>query len=467
MKNRYLYAVRVTAFCIGLSLNRYNTSLMKKNVLYLSLFLGGTLALLANCGDGESSTTEVTPSETGTVAPDTHCVTAPASWFSGSSTPAPNDYGPFSDTATTTDCDFHLWSWQKFLSLTRSANGRAPFEDLVQVDNDLNKLGKELTLIDSSQAGSAGTLYDKNGRAVHYSIYLNPEMYAFQKKMLPIFKKNLDSLQAKGLDTMNYPVGCIEIKAAWVFTSALSKAERKNYYISKANLYGSTVEVALIGMHIVGRVDKHPELIWATFEHDGLAPDYDWKNKDTNQVLSKKSSLFYKANTTANNCPMNNGKTSPAGFTNIFNFYKLGMPESYNNSAVPSSRDLTNNANIEALNKSVISQLGKIKSVWAHYFYKGSVWLNDPDDSNFQPGDGNIGSLTNTSLRGSRAIGNITMETFVQNQSSTSINSGSMNCFDCHGTSDFKNNVGYNLALSHLFMNALFNYGLKTPIKSE
>ncbi|MBI3239182.1 MAG: hypothetical protein HYZ43_10130 [Flavobacteriia bacterium] len=445
---------------------------MKKNVLYLCLLLGGTIALLANCGGEESSTTDVTPEDAGTVAADTHCVTAPASWFSGPTTVAPSDYGPFSDTAITTDCDFHRWSWQKFLSLTRSDNGRAPFEDLVQVDNDLNKMGSQLNLIDSSQAGSTGTLYDKNNRAVHYSIYLNEKMYAFQKKMLPVFKKNLDSLAATGLDTMNYPVGCIEIKASWVLISGIPKGKINDYYISNAKLNGKTVQVALIGMHIVGRVDKHPELVWATFEHEDLAPDYDWNNKDTNQVLSKKDFVFYDANTSANNCPMNNGKTSPVGFTNIFNYYSLGMPESYNNSAVPSSRDLSNNANIVALNKSVKKQLSNDTGPWDMYFYKGSIWLNDPDDSNFQPGDDNIGSLTNTSLRGSRAIGNITMETFVQNQSSKSINSGSMNCFDCHGTSDFKNQVGgkpaaYNLALSHLFMNALSNYGLKKPIKSE
>jgi len=445
---------------------------MKKNVLYLCLLLGGTIALLANCGGEESSTTDVTLEDTGTVAADTHCVTAPASWFNGPTTAAPSDYGPFSDTAITTDCDFHRWSWQKFLSLTRSDNGRAPFEDLVQVDNDLNKLGSQLNLIDSSQAGSVGTLYDKNNRAVHYSIYLNEKMYAFQKRMLPVFKKNLDSLAATGLDTMNYPVGCIEIKASWVLISGIPKGKINDYYISDAKLNGKTVQVALIGMHIVGRVDKHPELVWATFEHEDLAPDYDWNNKDTNQVLSKKDFVFYDANTSANNCPMNNGKTSPVGFTNIFNYYNLGMPESYNNSAVPSSRDLSNNANIVALNKSVKAQLSNDTGPWDMYFYKGSIWLNDPDNSNFQPGDDNIGSLTNTSLRGSRAIGNITMETFVQNQSSKSINSGSMNCFDCHGTSDFKNKANgqpaaYNLALSHLFMNALSNYGLKKPIKSE
>lgn len=445
---------------------------MKKNVLYLCLLLGATVALLANCGGGGSSTTDVTTQETGTVAPDPDCVTAPASWFSGPTTAAPSDYGPFSDTSTTTDCDFHLWSWQKFLSLTRSDKKLAPFEDLIQVDNDLNKLGKQLNLIDSSQAGSGGTLYDKKNRAVHYSIYLNDKMYAFQQKMLPVFKKNLDSLAAKGLDTLNYPVGCIEIKASWILVSGIPKGKIQDYYISSAKLNGKTVQVALIGMHIVGRVDKHPELVWATFEHEGLAPDYDWNNKDTNQVLSKKNFVFYNANTTANNCPMNNNAKSAVGFTNIFNFYKLGMPQSYNNSAVPSSRDLSNNANIVALNKSVKAQLSNDTGPWSKYFYKGSIWLNDPDDSNFQPGDDNIGSLTNASLRGSRAIGNISMETFVQNQSSKSINSGSMNCFECHGTLDFKNKANgqpaaYNLALSHLFMNALSNFGLKNPIKSE
>ena len=67
--------------------------------------------------------------------------------------------------------------------------------------------------------------------------------------------------------------------------------------------------------------------------------------------------------------------------------------------------------------------------------------------------------LTNPFLRGSRAISNITMETFLQLDYSDIYATGSSSCFDCHSTMDFKNEtngVGYNLAISHLFINALY-----------
>ena len=34
-----------------------------------------------------------------------------------------------------------------------------------------------------------------------------------------------------------------------------------------------SVTVALIGLHVVGVVEDHPEFVWATFEHEDNAPD--------------------------------------------------------------------------------------------------------------------------------------------------------------------------------------------------
>ena len=217
-------------------------------------------------------------------------------------------------------------------------------------------------------------------------------------------------------------------------------------------------------MHILGRVANHPELIWSTFEHDSLAPDYDWKTdkKDTTStVLSKDNYLFYNKNTTVSNCPMNNTSQSPAGFTNVFNMFPNGMAESFTSNNLPSHRDSANDVNVKALNKSVISQLAGVQGPWKNYFYKGALWLDDPSPAVFYPGNPNMYFLTNPFLRGSRAISNITMETFLQLDYSHIYATGSSNCFDCHSTMDFKNDtvngIGYNLAISHLFINALYH----------
>lgn len=410
---------------------------------------------------------------TGSIVPDTHCLHAPASWFAQASTPAPNDYGPFADTSTTSDCDFHLWSWQKFLSLTRSGDGKAPFQSLIQVSNDLVPLGPVLDLTDVTQAGTHGTLYDKTNTPVYYSIFVNKQMYDFQNLYLPQFAGHIDSLQKYGLDTLSYPVGCFEVKASWIMASSLSTEELQNYYTTNAvfrnapDVMPETLKVALLGMHIVGKVDNHPELVWATFEHDGLAPDYDWSTgKDTvSKILSADNFLFYNANTTISQCLMNNSQGHPAmpQFLSVYNMFPLGMAESFTANNLPSHRDSVNNANIVALNQSVKTQLQQVGGVWSHYFYKGALWLDDPALPSFGPGKGYLGNLTNPFLRGSRAISNITMETFAQVNFSGNLASGSMNCFGCHGTADYRNgttpndSVSYNLALSHLFINALIH----------
>lgn len=458
---------------------------MKKKLLS-SITVISILTLHQSCLNSEAakSVEIIATNIASPIQPDSKCENAPASWFVKETTTAPDNYGPFVDTSTTSDCDFHLWSWQKFLSLTRSEGKKAPFEGLIQVSNDLEKLGAVLSLTDKTQAGTHGTLYDKKNRAILYTIHVNQQMFDFQKKHLALFAQNIkqnknkalhpgdsvniNTLQKIGLDTLNYPVGCFEIKTSWILASSLNADEQKKYYVTKANIGAlngeiTNINVALIGMHIVGRVDNHPELVWATFEHDSLAPNYNWSTgKDTTtKIVNPNNFLFYNANATVSGCPMNNTQGSPAKFSNIYNMFTLGQPESFVSNFVPSHKDSANNANIVAINKSVKAQLQSKNELWSHYFYKGALWLDDPTPKNFAPGNDSLGSLYNPFLRGSRAISNITMETFAQVNFSGNYASGSMNCFGCHGTVDFKNDttvgVNYNLALSHLFINALLH----------
>ena len=431
-------------------------------------------------------------------------VVAPAFWFSGPTTPAPSDTTPFNNPSNTSDSSFHLWAWQKFLSITRSAGTKASFESYVQVDNFFNAVSDTIFLSDSSQAGTHGVLYDKQNHAILYTIHVNQQMYNFSRQYLPVFRGVLaayaswphankqdslghdlavqHALDSLHLDTLNYPVGCVELKTSWIYAADLG-ADSVNYYLTNAIVETSTPlytknsvlyvthrsvkRMAMLGMHVIGRVANHPELIWSTFEHEGLAPQYPWGTQwpqDTiNAVPSTNSYLFYNGGNTVAQCPMNNGPTSPPGFTGLYNMFELGITKSFISDSLPSHRDSTDNANVVSLNASVKAQLTNVNGPWKNYFYKGALWLKYPN-SVFGPGRGYLGSLGNGYLRGARALSDITMESFGQVDFSGIFKSGSMNCFGCHGTVDYVNvwytqgtgdSLKYNLALSHLFKNAL------------
>jgi len=401
-------------------------------------------------------------------------LTAPKSWFENPTTEAPSDIIPFTD-KNVSDTAFHFWSWQKFLSLTRTNLNRAPFENLVQVDNYGNELESTIILNDTTQAGSGAVLYDKTNHPIYYTIHFNKQMYDFQQKYQPIFANIIDSLKSEknpdiliqkelnklGLDTINFPVGSFILKTSWILASSLPSTE--GYYITdgkKSDNTTETVKIALIGMHIIGRVYNHPEFIWATYEHEGLAPNYSWREKGyprLNEVISDKNFVFYQANTNFNNCIMMNGSSS---FNSVFNIYPHGTVRSFVGDEYPNEMDKKNYVNVVSLGESVKKYLHKEKSVWENYFYKGSVWLNAAD-SDFGPSNPNIGSLTNKSLKGNRAISNITMETYTQLFSNGIYTGGSMNCFGCHNTVDFNNpiingdSLSYNLCISHAFRNGV------------
>lgn len=401
---------------------------------------------------------------------------APKSWFTEENTESPNDSIPFINKSVS-DTAFHFWSWQKFLSLTRSNTKKAPFENLIQVDNYGNKIGLIVELNDTSQAGSDAVLYDKSNRAIYYALYFNKSMYEFQQTYQPIFSdiilkyktnKNPDievqaELNKTGLDTLNFPVGSFILKTAWILASSLESTN--GYYITDGVFPNDSnhVKIALIGMHIIGRVYNHPEFIWATYEHDGLAPSYSWEEKGypkLNTILSDKSFIFYTAKTNLNNCPMNNVPCSPAQFTDVFNIYPYGTVKSFIGDQYPTNKDIDNEEMIVSLGESVRRNLNKEKGVWGKYYYKGSVWLT-ASNSNFGPGNSTIGNLTNPSLNGARAISNITMETYTQLYTTAVYTGGSMNCFGCHNTSDFDNplingnSYSYNLSISHAFRNGV------------
>lgn len=432
-----------------------------------------TLMIFASCEESVTNDEDITIEIAENDQPVSDCSTAPASWFAENEsgvrvTPAPNegDTSVFANSATVTNCDFHRWSWQKFLWLTNETNG-VPFfrTNLTQVGPDGTKLGKKggaIILIDTAQASDSTDILKTNtkpstaGNTVYYSIMINDIFDSTMTKYGKKAAKNIASIK-----DVAFPVGALETKSSWIATSALT--DTSSYYITNGIINGTPTRVALLGMHVVGVVENHPEFVWATFEHAGLAPHYDWdaatETKDAT-VKSPDSYPFFNSNDSATVANINSGNGI---YTNIFSLYKFGTPVHKKGDktefTVTSQDGKQNFKNIKDLNKSVKEQL---KGVWNNYFYNGSLWVDMENENTSAEQIALLNTLSDSLnlatsgklIRGSVSAYNITMETYVQaGFSASSIHAikvtDYVNCFFCHSANHNKHDSP--LQISHLF----------------
>lgn len=418
-----------------------------------------------------------------------------ADWFPHATTPAPMEGigSPF-DTSSTTNCIFHQWSWQKFLWLTRpTASGRPFFQDsMIQIDAMLEPVapykGTSLVLSDTAQAGSGAFLQTnaaygsgQQSATVYYSIFANNTLIDASAGFKASILK--DTALLNNLET--FPVNALELKVSWVNTAALPANQLANYYTTVAAISAGNVitidTVAMLGMHVVGRVINHPEFIWATFEHQQMAPSYNWSTT-TDSLDSPITSaddllLFAKGSTTTLGgiTAVNHLAVIP---NKVYSLYKYGVPQTVNGAFLPgtSQSEPLNYQNVDDLNKCVSANLPN-DDVWKNYFYNGSIWVNTDGLTDLQQAQlivdqaNNIGVADSGAVaRGSLNVYNLTMETFVQtgakNEPNTihSIGVGNLlNCFTCHTGSPFQVNVNGNnysglkspLYVSHIFRNYL------------
>ncbi|WP_343747213.1 hypothetical protein [Fluviicola sp.] len=454
---------------------------MKQRTLPL---LGGlaviSALILTNCGsDGEPGKEGTYNDNASASSPDSLCIVNP-SWFPHAQTPAPAEGkgSPF-DASSTTNQIFHQWSWNKFLWLTKPDKGGNPLflntSKVKQVTSTMLPISvPDSTLVvlqDTAQAGSSALLqtnpgYNNGvGGKVYYSIHMNPLMY----DAAVAFGLGIKNGIIKPTNDKVFPVGSFELKVAWVPISAIPQSKQSLYYTTTASLSTNAgksftnTKVALIGMHVVGIVENHPEFIWATFEHDDLSPDYDWKAKsassDLDQLLFKKGSVTGIGGITYNS-------TSQLGNTpnQVFDLFQYGVPlDSDGNFMMNTSQSGSAEfQNIDGINQCVKSQLD---DVWANYFYNGSIWLNMDGTTHAQQAQiidslgNNMGNATTGSYaRGSLNCANVTMESFTQTfeDSIQAINVNNLvNCFTCHSSSQkdkaTKQTITSPLYISHVF----------------
>ncbi len=388
--------------------------------------------------------------------------TAPANWFPHAQTPAPAFATPGDP------CAFHRWSWQTFLWLTQTVDGQLRFvKEMYSQDVlfEMKTYGRRLPTFAEviraqkrlklrprdakpqqvrggegiNQAGDHGMLVDQRHHAVYYAIHVNQTYYDFVRTN----HYNEPDILANAPATAQFPVGSLQIKSAWRIIESdetegglyqtTADLERLKYKDGKVVVDPDNVDsrtVGLVGLHIAGIVEGHPEFVWATFEPQGNAPLLPPTMAISSPgPVSAAGARFYAAGTAARDCNQSNGgkvtldvsKQTLDPVTQVFRQVAWGGGDE---------------SLIRALNDSVHRQLGA--DLAAGYDLIGALWVRDgsllPDTVPGAP----------DRWAGSPRLANTTMETFRQPFG---------NCFHCHDTRGYSD-AGYafppmNLNVSH------------------
>ena len=432
---------------------------------------------------------------------------ADTTWFPHSRTPA-----PAADTfAGGSQCAFHQWSWQAFLWLTQedAATGGPRFLSFMTPEQlftgtagaALNpRMGKSPdpeTLDEFLQAGTDGIMTDQTGRPIYYSQYVDSTFEAFYNDHGLRDTATLRVLD----DTVTFPNGAMELKVSWKLVQPGEDTSR--FFTMESDVYAlanrrgtividpnrtESVTLALVGFHIAGRVDGHPEMIWATFEHTDNAPDiFTYENIGSpiamESPVSNRDYTFYAAdaprsacnvNTTPPTRQLNDTTQRITPITQVCRRYEFGnQPIELDDN--PSSIDrlvVQNDGNVGSLNGHVWNGLAA-DDVWRNYREVGAVWFNKPNalrpnnpldglcvEGTFTPSGCVVQGSDQPGARliGSLLLSNATIETFTQSQSTMD------SCFRCHNTNQRFNPApggpqalpGKNVNISHIIVNGYF-----------
>ncbi len=255
----------------------------------------------------------------------------------------------------------------------------------------------------------------------------------------------------------------VEVKSSWIETTGLANpgdyitmtATVPNYNppLSQPNNTQSPqsgtkqVQLALVGMHVVGTTLGHSEMLWATFEHVNNTPNPQYTyftNAMNNPVATQPADgpggwVF---SSTGASPPNQNNKRITMNGTTVTALQNQTIGPSdvvrvnpWGTSSGAGQQFTINNTDVVSLNKNVIGMLTPAGDVRKNYILTGTTWTIGG-----QPPS--VGTQT-----GTPQMANSTMETFFQPS----------NCFDCH--SDLTGNMlgtspgsdGFTGGLSHIW----------------
>jgi hypothetical protein len=398
------------------------------------------------------------------------------------------------------DCGFYKWAWQAFLDVTQVSNGRPQFLSLPTYE-DVFKV-KESTLFANQQSGllslaprrakvgnkaetahfgsddllqavTREVLIDPKGNAIWYAIHLNRTY----KDFIDDYDLRDPGSLAKLPQDLTFRTGSLELKSAWKIVEG---AAPKNYItanavvpVFKTAADGNIVKdgdktrlvtVALLGLHVVGTIEGHPEFVWSTFEHVSheqkawirdVAPAAKANPDPWTAALVENgvsSYALYPADKGKPEAPpvklANDGNAidglkldaKQQTFTPHSAIYRV-FPGSKSDDSDEDDAVTSLNADIQRLFETLAPT-----DVRSNYQLVGAVWLNTPEQD-FKAGVDFSRVATaprNQPLFGGEdRLSSTTMESFTQPSASFP------NCFSCHNTESVSGLPASRLDVSH------------------
>ncbi|MEO1729234.1 MAG: hypothetical protein AAFR64_00685 [Pseudomonadota bacterium] len=420
---------------------------------------------------------------------------------------------PTTFSANADDCLFHQWSWEAFAWATAPVDDQLRFMTLKTIEElDGTTTGKSSGLLNlnprQSKAHVGSTEYagafveadgsmlvGPNGYPVYASIHMNDNYFNTAKDNMIAdggYEKNAEA------DTY-FDVGAAVFKATWYRLSEGEIAPPGAYTtqalvpvlksvcddggctaVVNYDIEPQTVTVALVGLHVVGYVENHPEFLWGTFEHNLNAPrfpdgtfEYSDKSIDKEFTFYKKGTPLTEANILVPNQP--NTSSDPALLTfdeTTQTFAPITQVVQMNETG--GDNQTNGPANVKAVNSSAQGYLSTQGTSfnYADYLLIGTVWL-DPNTYVYNKEEqktatGAYSNSLNEEAVGGIALANSTAETFMQ----TPGPDDNANCFACHNAQSY--NFGSNkgklpvrrIAISHtLASKAPFNVPNQIAVK--
>ncbi len=375
---------------------------------------------------------------------------------------------------------------------------------------------------DTDQAQEGPGIYPvlmtQNGSLVYYSIMVNDvfvNLLAGTKAhaitpaptRFPTTQTELNSITAfattQGQVLSDATALAIELKAAWVDASTLPSGTIGSYitaqamvptYNMSANKWtptGKTQQktLALVGLHVVGSVAGHPEMIFATFEHFGNAPNAAYSYVSTRTGANGKNLTISVPQDSGGpwllaaagasgplsgpcilveipglqnpwNCP---NMVENSGIITAYGALPISASNTLRLKPFGAASNTTPNNNVAspaASNSEVISVNSSLHNLMTaagagadprnNYYMIGAEWAPSgevPGSSTGLPANFYPGFTVNPNVVGTSQLFNTTMETYDQGPGTVLYqgqNTGET-CFDCHGGSLAMS------SLSHIF----------------
>jgi hypothetical protein len=316
--------------------------------------------------------------------------------------------------------------------------------------------------------GAGAVLVDRNRNPIFYTIHVNSVFADFvQANQLDDMERMLADPSATAKKPvpadLEFRPGAMEFKSSWMILDG-PISEHPNYITTRAripvlknepnkNAPGThlvvdtakrlrEVNVALLGLHVVGVIDGHPEFIWATFEHADdktgardVAPaahDNPAPSNTPPQTIdgSNKDYPLFKANTAVDKAdtPINQPVGTDQKFANGTPVFRV-FPGSASKKPDDTPPGQMEDPAITALNQQMTRLFStndpRGKDWRRHYRLVGAIWLDQPrKDDAFK--EGAIFGADDVKLAGDNRLSNVSIESFTQ--------IGAPHCFSCHNT---------------------------------